>query len=270
MNILFLGGGNMAYALIGGMLDKGIAASEIQVIDPGSEARARLHQAYGGVSYAQAADAPDAPDVLLLAVKPQQMREAVAPWQGRLGNALVISIAAGLDLATLARWLGGHQRLVRAMPNTPALVGAGMTGCCATAAVDEAGRELADKLLQCVGATVWVEREAQMDAVTAISGSGPAYVFLFIEALQQAALELGLSAEQGRQLAVATVQGAGALAAASTEDVSVLRERVTSKGGTTAAALEVMQAQAVPAGIVAGCHAAAARGAELGRLLGAE
>ena len=109
-----------------------------------------------------------------------------------------------------------------------------------------------------------------MDAVTAISGSGPAYVFLFIEALQQAALELGLSAEQGRQLAVATVQGAGALAATSTEDVSVLRERVTSKGGTTAAALEVMQAQAVPAGIVAGCHAAAARGAELGRLLGAE
>lgn len=106
MNILFLGGGNMAYALIGGMLDKGIAASEIQVIDPGSEARARLHQAYGVVSYAQAADAPAAPDVLLLAVKPQQMREAVAPWQGRLGNALVISIAAGLDLATLARWLG--------------------------------------------------------------------------------------------------------------------------------------------------------------------
>src|SRR5574344_283797 len=157
MNILFLGGGNMASALIGGMLDKGIAASEIQVIDPGSEARARLQQAYGVVSYAQAADAPVAPDVLLLAVKPQQMREAVAPWQGRLGNALVISIAAGLDLATLARWLGGHQRLVRAMPNTPALVGAGMTGCCATAAVDEAGRELADKLLQCVGATVWVE-----------------------------------------------------------------------------------------------------------------
>lgn len=269
MNILFLGGGNMAYALIGGMLDKGIAASEIQVIDPGSEARARLQQAYGVVSYAQAADAPVAPDVLLLAVKPQQMREAVAPWQGRLGNALVISIAAGLDLATLTRWLG-HQRLVRAMPNTPALVGAGMTGCCATAAVDKAGRELADKLLQCVGATVWVEHETQMDAVTAISGSGPAYVFLFIEALQQAALELGLSAEQGRQLAVATVQGAGALAVASTEDVSVLRERVTSKGGTTAAALEVMQAQAVPAGIVAGCHAAAARGAELGRLLGAE
>ena len=269
MNILFLGGGNMAYALIGGMLDKGIAASEIQVIDPGSEARARLHQAYGVVSYAQAADAPDAPDVLLLAVKPQQMREAVAPWQGRLGNALVISIAAGLDLATLARWLGGHQRLVRAMPNTPALVGAGMTGCCATAAVDEAGRELADKLLQCVGATVWVEREAQMDAVTAISGSGPAYVFLFIEALQQAAAELGFTPEQGRQLAIETVQGAAALAAQSSEPASILRERVTSKGGTTEGALKVMAERGVKEGIVAGCKAAEARGQELGKLLGA-
>ena len=270
MKITFLGGGNMATALIGGLLNKGFMADDMVVIEINEENHKHLRRRYG-VSCV-AAPTPEALscDVLLLAVKPQQLRGACAPLAPMLHEQLVISIAAGIRLSDLSRWLGGYERMVRAMPNTPALVGAGMTGCCATAAVDEAGRELADKLLQCVGATVWVEREAQMDAVTAISGSGPAYVFLFIEALQQAALELGLSAEQGRQLAVATVQGAGALAAASTEDVSVLRERVTSKGGTTAAALEVMQAQAVPAGIVAGCHAAAARGAELGRLLGAE
>ncbi len=270
MNILFLGGGNMAHALIGGMLDKGIAASDIHVIDPGSEARERLSRIYGVPTYASSVEAPAAPDVLLLAVKPQQTRDALLPLRDRLGKALVISIAAGLDLATLARWLGDHQNLVRAMPNTPALVGAGMTGLCATAAVDAAGRALAEQLLQSVGGTLWVTDERLMDAVTAISGSGPAYVFLFIEALQQAAQELGLSAEQGRQLAVATVQGAGALAAGSADSVSLLRERVTSKGGTTAAALEVMQAREVPAGIVAGCHAAAARGAELGKLLGAD
>lgn len=270
MKILFLGGGNMANALIGGMLRQGFAAADIHVVDPGSEARQRLAASYTVNCHADAKTAPDAPDVLILAVKPQQMREAVAPLVGRLGDALVISIAAGLDMAALGRWLGGHPRLVRCMPNTPALVGAGITGLCAAAAVDAAGRALAERVLRAVGSTVWIADEAQMDGVTAISGSGPAYVFLFIEALQQAAAELGFTPEQGRQLAIETVSGAAALAAASSEPAAILRERVTSKGGTTAAALETMAARGVKDGIVAGCHAAAARGRELGQLLGGQ
>ncbi|WP_234084134.1 pyrroline-5-carboxylate reductase [Azonexus sp. R2A61] len=270
MKILFLGGGNMANALIGGMVKQGYAASDIHVIDPGSEARGRLAGSYGVICHEAATQAPAAPDVLVLAVKPQQMKEAVAPLVGRLGNALVISIAAGLDIAALSRWLGGHRRIVRCMPNTPALIGAGITGLCAAPDVDAIGRDIADSVLHAVGSTVWIDDEAKMDGVTAISGSGPAYVFLFIEALQQAASELGFSTEQARQLAIETVQGAAALAARSEEPASTLRERVTSKGGTTAAALQVMDERGVKAGIVAGCHAAAARGAELGKLLGAD
>jgi pyrroline-5-carboxylate reductase len=270
MKILFLGGGNMANALIGGMVKQGFAATDIHVIDPGLEARQRLAGSYGVTCHAAAGDAPAAPDVLVLAVKPQQMREAVAPLDGRLGDALVISIAAGLGMATLARWLGDHRRIVRCMPNTPALVGAGITGLCALPEVDAAGRALADRVLRAVGSTVWIDDEAQMDGVTALSGSGPAYVFLFIEALQQAANELGFSAEQGRQLAVETVRGAAALAAASHDPASLLRERVTSKGGTTEAALQVMLTRGVKDGIVAGCLAAEARGRELGKLLGSD
>jgi len=268
MKILFLGGGNMANALIGGMVKQGFAATDIHVIDPGCEARQRLSDSYGVSCHAQVDDAPVAPDVLVLAVKPQQMQAAVAPLVGRLGAALVVSIAAGLSMATLGRWLGGHRNIVRCMPNTPALVGAGITGLCALPDVDAAGKALADRVLRAVGSTVWIDDEAQMDGVTAISGSGPAYVFLFIEALQQAADELGFTPEQGRQLAIETVRGAAALAAASDEPAALLRERVTSKGGTTEAALQVMLTRGVKEGIVAGCLAADARGRELGKLLG--
>lgn len=270
MKILFLGGGNMANALIGGMVKQGFTASDIHVIDPSAEARRHLEQAYAVNCHTEAKTAPASPDVLLLAVKPQQMREAVAPLADRLENTLVISIAAGLDMAALSRWLGGHGRIVRSMPNTPALVGKGVTGLCAMPAVDAAGRALAEQILRAVGNTVWIEDEGQMDAVTAISGSGPAYVFLFIEALEQAALDLGFNPEQARQLAIETVQGAAALAANSPEAASTLRERVTSKGGTTEAALKVMQEHGVKAGIVAGCKAAELRGRELGKLLGAQ
>ncbi len=268
MKILFLGGGNMANALIGGMVKQGFAATDIHVIDPGSDARQRLNESYGVSCHAQAEDAPTAPDVLVLAVKPQQMQAAVTPLVGRLGAALVVSIAAGLSMATLGRWLGGHRNIVRCMPNTPALVGAGITGLCALPDVDAAGKALADRVLRAVGSTVWIDDEAQMDGVTAISGSGPAYVFLFIEALQQAAGELGFTPEQGRLLAIETVRGAAALAAASDEPAALLRERVTSKGGTTEAALQVMLTRGVKEGIVAGCLAADARGRELGKLLG--
>ena len=270
MKILFLGGGNMANALIGGMVKQGFTAADIHVIDPGAEARERLTTAYAVNCHATAESAPASPDVLLLAVKPQQMKEAVAPLCGKLGSALVVSIAAGLDMAALSRWLGGHRKIVRCMPNTPALVGAGITGLCALPDVNDAEKAVADRVLRAVGSTVWIDDEGRMDAVTAISGSGPAYVFLFIEALQQAASDLGFSSEQGRQLAIETVQGAALLAAQSTEPASVLRERVTSKGGTTEAALRVMLERGVKDGIVAGCQAAEARGRELGELLGAD
>ena len=270
MKIVFLGGGNMANALIGGMVKQGFVAGDIDVIDPGTEARARLAATYAVNCHESAKTVPAAPDILVLAVKPQQMKDAVAPLVGKLGNALVISIAAGLDMAALSRWLGGHRQIVRCMPNTPALIGAGITGLCALPEVSTEQRAAADRVLRAVGTTVWIDEEAKIDGVTAISGSGPAYVFLFIEALQQAAAELGFTPEQGRQLAIETVQGAAALAAQSTEPASTLRERVTSKGGTTEAALKVMAERGVREGIVAGCHAAAARGSELGKILGAD
>ncbi len=269
MKIVFLGGGNMANALIGGMVKQGFAASDIDVIDLGAEARTKLAASYGVTCHASADSAPDSPDILVLAVKPQQMKEAVAPLVGKLGNALVISIAAGLDMAALSRWLGGHRQIVRCMPNTPALIGAGITGLCALPEVSASQRAAADRVLKAVGTTVWIDDEAKIDGVTAISGSGPAYVFLFIEALQQAAADLGFTPEQGRQLAIETVQGAAALAAQSSEAASTLRERVTSKGGTTEAALKVMAEKGVKEGIVAGCKAAEARGQELGKILGA-
>jgi pyrroline-5-carboxylate reductase len=269
MKITFLGGGNMANALIGGMLKQGFAATDITVIDLGSEARDKLKQAYAVNCLETAKTLDSVGDLLMLAVKPQQMKDAVAPLVGKLGNAVVVSIAAGLDLATLSRFLGGHRKIVRCMPNTPALIGAGITGLCPLPEVNEAERAAAERVLSAVGSTVWIADENKMDGVTALSGSGPAYVFLFIEALQQAAADLGFSAEQGRQLAIETVQGAAALAAQSSEPASVLRERVTSKGGTTEAALNTMAENGVKEGIIAGVKAAEARGRELGKLLGA-
>ena len=270
MKITFLGGGNMANALIGGLLANGFAASDLAVIELSPENRERLAETYGVRCYAAADAAALACDVLLLAVKPQQMRAACAPLLPWLKNQLVISIAAGLRLADLARWLGGHAKLVRTMPNTPALIGAGITGMYAGAAVSADERHAAERVLAAVGSVVWVDAEERIDAVTALSGSGPAYVFLFIEAMQQAAAELGIAPEEGRRLAVDTVLGAARLAAQSSEPASVLRERVTSKGGTTEAALGVMAERGVKDGIVAGVMAANARGAELGALLGKE
>jgi pyrroline-5-carboxylate reductase len=269
MKITFLGGGNMANALIGGMLKQGFSAADITVIEPGADARSKLAATYGVTCVESAALLSAAGDLLVLAVKPQQMKEAVAPLVGRLGQAVVVSIAAGLDLATLSRFLGGHRKIVRCMPNTPALIGAGITGLCPLPEVSPDERAAADRVLSAVGSTVWIADETRMDGVTALSGSGPAYVFLFIEALQQAAADLGFTPEQGRQLAIETVQGAAALAAQSTEPASVLRERVTSKGGTTEAALRTMAEKGVKEGIIAGVKAAEARGQELGKLLGA-
>ena len=268
MKITFLGGGNMANALIGGLMKTGFAASDIAVIELGAQGRAKLRLAYGVRCY----EAPSAPaldcDALLLSVKPQQMRDACSPLLPYLKQQLIISIAAGLRLADVSRWLGGYGKIVRAMPNTPALIGCGVTGLCAMAAVSMAERLGAERILQAVGSTLWIADEEKMDAVTAISGSGPAYVFLFIEALQQAASELGITPGQARQLSIDTVLGAAKLAAQSGEAASVLRERVTSKGGTTEAALRTMQERCVKEGFIAGVLAANTRGRELGELLG--
>jgi pyrroline-5-carboxylate reductase len=268
MKITFLGGGNMANALIGGLVQQGFAASDLKVVEPLAENRAKLTAAFGVACYPAVEAAALPCDALVLAVKPQQMREALAPVSGRLGAQLVISIAAGTRLADIARWLGGHRRLVRCMPNTPALIGAGITGLYADPSVDATGRAQAERILGAVGKTLWVADEAMMDAVTAVSGSGPAYVFYFIEALAGAARELGFDAAQARLLAIETFVGAAALAAQSAEDLAVLRGRVTSKGGTTEAALKRLDADAVQAAIARAVKAAEARGRELGELLG--
>jgi pyrroline-5-carboxylate reductase len=268
MKITFIGGGNMAVALIGGLKKQGFSAAAIQVVEPQAPARERLTAAFG-VRCTPVIDAAALNcEVLVLAVKPQQMREAVAPVASHLRGQLVISIAAGLRLSDLSRWLGGYRRLVRTMPNTPALIGAGITALCADPGVAHEGREKAEKIMAAVGRTLWIEDEAQMDAVTAVSGSGPAYVFYFIEALEAAARDLGFKDDAARLLAIETFIGAARLAESSKDPVGLLRERVTSKGGTTEAALNSFNADSVYAAIKRGVEAAAARGRELGELLG--
>ncbi|GAB2181223.1 pyrroline-5-carboxylate reductase [Denitratisoma sp. agr-D3] len=270
MKITFIGGGNMANALISGLRHQGYSAAGIQVVEPVEELRSALTDAYGVRCTPQVDAATLNCEVLVLAVKPQVMREALLPVTGQLGSQLVISIAAGLRLEVLSRWLGGYGNIVRTMPNTPAMIGAGITGLCAAPAVDLEGRTTAEKILAAVGRTLWVDDEAKMDAVTAISGSGPGYVFYFIEALERSALDLGFDVPTARLFAVETFLGSAKLAEASGEGISQLRAKVTSKGGTTAAALESFAADGVAAAIQRGILAAEARGKELCDLLGAE
>lgn len=274
MKITFLGGGNMAAALIGGMLARGFEAAAVQVVDLDASAGARLAATFG-VRATTTADAGALDcDVLVLAVKPQQMRAALAPLAGRLSGQLVISIAAGLRLAELARWLGAPgqpwRRLVRCMPNTPALLGAGLTGLYAAPEVDAAGRDAAERILAAVGTTIWVDAEARLDAITAISGSGPAYVFCFIEALEAAALAQGFAADDARRLALETVKGAVRLAADSPDSAAELRRKVTSRGGTTEAALARLSAAGWQDALLGAVEAAAARSRALGDELGRE
>lgn len=268
MKITFLGGGNMAIALVGGLIQRGFSPQDLAVIEILPEARERLTAQFPIRVFADASAEALACDVLLLAVKPQQMREALSGLPVGAERPLIVSIAAGLRVDDLARWMQGGRRIVRAMPNTPALIGTGMTGLYADPSVSQEDRQRAEQILGAVGETVWVDREDLIDSVTAISGSGPAYVFLFLEAMQEAGRALGLSPEATHQLAIQTVLGAGQLARQSSDSVDVLRQRVTSKGGTTAAALDKMAALGVKAGLVAGMQAAAARSRELGDELG--
>ena len=270
MKITFVGGGNMAGALIGGLIGKGHAPEAIRVVEIQSEARARL-AAQHGVACADGMEAVGPlGDVVLLAVKPQHMRAAAQGLRPLLQKQLVITIAAGIRLVDLSRWLGGHSNMVRCMPNTPALVAAGISGLYAGSEVGAGQRQLAEAVLGAVGSTLWVSDESMLDAVTAISGSGPAYVFYFIEALQQAGVEMGFSDAEARKLAVETFVGSASLAAQSSEDITLLRERVTSKGGTTERALASMTADRVKDNIVRALHTANERAHEMGEQLGGD
>ncbi len=268
MKIAFIGGGNMAGALIGGLRRAGTAAADLLAVEIDAGRRAALERDFGIAT----AETPDARltgfDVLVLAVKPQQMKSACAALAPHIGAQLVLSVAAGIRARDLARWLG-TQAVVRAMPNTPALIGRGISGAAALAGASQAQRDAAEKVLRAVGEVVWFADEAQLDAVTAVSGSGPAYVFYFIEALIDAGRELGFTEAQARALAIATFTGAAELAARSAEPVAVLRERVTSKGGTTAAALASLERDGVRAAIVRAVAAAERRAVELGDEFGA-
>jgi pyrroline-5-carboxylate reductase len=269
MKIAFIGGGNMAAALIGGLLKRGASPADLYAIDIDDEARARTAQQFGIATGAAIDGTLGGYDAIVLAVKPQVLRSVAASLAPHLAQQTVISIAAGIRASDLSRWLNGHAQIVRTMPNTPALIGMGVTGLAALPGVSESAKTLASQVLDAVGTSVWFDDEAMLDAVTGISGSGPAYVFYFIEAMQEAARQLGMSDEQGRALAVATFTGAAQLAAQSGEPASVLRERVTSKGGTTAAALASFEAQGVKDAIVRGALAAQARAKEMGDEFGA-
>ncbi|MCU6432410.1 pyrroline-5-carboxylate reductase [Undibacterium sp. Jales W-56] len=270
LKIAFIGGGNMATALIGGLLPDVTAPEYLHVVDPHQESLDKLVRQFGVAGALQLDASIEQADIIILAVKPQQLRQVAAALAPYLSGQLVLSIAAGIRSVDIARWLNGYNKIVRSMPNTPALIGKGVTGLYATSGVSPEQRSAADHIMQAVGSTVWLEDESLIDAVTAVSGSGPAYVFYFIEAMQQAALELGLPAAQAMQLALATFDGATRLALQSAEPVAVLRDRVTSKGGTTYAALTSMEDHGVKAAIIQAVKAAAARGKELGDEFGAQ
>ena len=262
-HIAFIGGGNMASAIIGGLLKRGLPASRIQVVEPFAEQRARLAQQFQVAVSASADASLESAALVVWAVKPQTFREAAEQSRAHTKAALHLSVAAGIRSDTIARWLG-IERVIRAMPNTPALVGLGQTALFARPAARTADRQSVERVIRTTGEYLWLDREEQLDAVTALSGSGPAYVFYFIEAMIQAGTEMGLRREQAHQLAVGTFVGASALAQGAAEPPEILRERVTSKGGTTYAALMSMEIDGVKSKFMRAIHAARQRASELG------
>jgi pyrroline-5-carboxylate reductase len=261
VKISFIGGGNMAKALIGGIIHQ---TSDIHVVDVNPASLNQLNEQFGVKTSNQIDAQIEKSDVVLLSVKPQQLREVAEKLVPHLNRQLVISVAAGIRVTDLSRWLNNYTQIVRTMPNMPALINQGITGMYAMPAVGEEGRSIANDIMRAVGETVWLNDEALLDPLTAVSGSGPAYVFYFIEAMQKAAQEMGLSNDQGRELALATFLGASKLAAQSTEPIATLRERVTSKGGTTYAAITSMEQSGVADAIVTALKAASERSKELG------
>ena len=266
--IAFIGAGNMAASLIGGLRAKGLDAAQIRASDPGEETRARVSAEHGIEVFADNADAIQGVDVIVLAVKPQAMKavcEAIRP--SLKPNQLVVSIAAGITCASMNNWLGA-QPIVRCMPNTPALLRQGVSGLFATSEVSAEQRQQAEELLSAVGIALWLNEEQQLDAVTAVSGSGPAYFFLLIEAMTAAGVKLGLPADIAAQLTVQTALGAAHMAVASDVDAAELRRRVTSPAGTTEAAIKSFQAGGFEALVEKALGAAAHRSAEMAEQLG--
>lgn len=268
MQILFIGGGNMASALIGGLLEKGQSANNIRVIELDSNKCQELHTQFG-VQTAQQLDASSVvSDVIVLAVKPQSLRQLALQLAPLLTQQLVISIAAGIRLADLSRWLGDYPTLIRVMPNTPALVQQGVSGLFAQAGVSNAHQQQASTILSAVGRILWLSHEEEIDAITAASGSGPAYVFYFLEAMQAGAEQQGFSPETARMLALETFRGAVTLATQSSDSLATLRQKVTSKGGTTEQAILSFEEGKIKEWINMGMQACANRSRELGELLG--
>jgi len=268
--IAFLGGGHMGRAIISALLRAGSTPADIAVGEPVAAAREALARDFGVRATADNAAAIAGADLIVLAVKPQEMGAVLAPLAPALasGQPVVLSIAAGIRVADLQRWCGSRLAIIRAMPNRPALVGAGATGMFAAADVPAAARALAEQVMRSCGAVSWVPREELIDAVTAVSGSGPAYFFLLTAAIADAGVKLGLEPATARDLAIATLHGSGLLAAQSDGDLARLRAEVTSKGGTTAAALQVFDDAQLHAIVARAVTAAADRGRELAEQFG--
>ena len=262
-NIAFIGGGNMASAIIGGLLKRGAPASSIQVVEPLDKQRQKLKKQFGVQLHAAPGAQLASAALVVWAIKPQIFKDAALQTRFHTKTALHLSVAAGITSSSIAHWLN-TDHVVRAMPNTPALVGKGMTALFARPAVSEAGRTLIDRVIKTTGQRLWLDDENQLDVVTALSGSGPAYVFYFIEAMIEAGVSMGLNREQANQLAVGTFVGSAALAKASTEPIEILRSRVTSKGGTTYAAITSMEQDNVKTLFMRAMQAARQRAKEMG------
>jgi pyrroline-5-carboxylate reductase len=262
-HMAFIGGGNMASAIMGGLIRQGMKPDQFTVVEPFAEAADKLLKDFGITALHAAGPALAQADLVVWAVKPQIFSEAAAPVMPHTQGALHLSVAAGIRTDSISRWVGS-DRVVRCMPNTPALVGQGITGLFACPSVTSTDQQLVEQVIGTTGQYLWVQQESLLDAVTALSGSGPAYVFFFLEAMTEAGVGMGLSAEQAYQLAVATFSGASSLAAASNESPEVLRQRVTSKGGTTYAAISAMEAAGIKPAFVSAMQAAEQRARELG------
>ena len=261
--IAFLGGGNMASAMIGGLIKQGMLPSDILVVDPYEPTRDKLRRDFGIIAMAEPSSFLAAAGLIIWAVKPQVFKEAAQQTGNFASTALHFSVAAGIRSDSIAAWVK-TDNVVRSMPNTPALIGKGMTALFARPAVTAAGKAWVERVVASMSEFLWLNEESQLDAVTAISGSGPAYVFYFLEAMTEAAVKMGLSTEQGRQLAIATFSGASELAHRSDEPLELLRQRVTSKGGTTYAALTAMESANIKENFIQAMQAAENRAKELG------
>jgi pyrroline-5-carboxylate reductase len=265
--IVFIGGGNMARSLIGGLIRTGISASRIVASEPNAELREALARDFAIATHAANDESARNANVLVIAVKPQMMKTVCAGLRDivQASRPLIVSIAAGITIDQLDNWLGGNVAVVRCMPNTPALIGAGATGLCANARVTSEQRALAQNIVDAVGLSRWIDDESSMDTVTALSGSGPAYFFLLVEALEEAAVAQGLPRDAARELAAQTCLGAGRMLRESDVDAAELRRRVTSPNGTTQAALESFEADNFADIVARAVAAAKKRGGELSK-----